>query len=104
MDEIDRQLLEILQQDATLSIAQMAERVGLSPTPCWKRIQKLEAKGVITRRVAIVDPDIVGVGLSVFVGVEACQHTPEWLQRFSAGVAGLPAVPDGYPIACGCGP
>ena len=56
MDEIDRQLLEILQQDATLSIAQMAERVGLSATPCWKRIQKLEARGVITRRVAVVDP------------------------------------------------
>ena len=55
MDEIDRQLLEILQQDATLSIAQMAERVGLSATPCWKRIQKLEDQGVVTRRVAIVD-------------------------------------------------
>src|SRR6202040_1090722 len=52
MDEIDRLLLDILQQDATLSIAQMAERVGLSATPCWKRIQKLEARGVITRRVA----------------------------------------------------
>ena len=65
MDEIDRQLLDILQQDATLSIAQMAERVGLSATPCWKRIQKLEGEGVITRRVAVVDPDLIGVGLSV---------------------------------------
>src|SRR5258708_31619630 len=100
MDEIDRQLLEILQHDATLSIAQMAERVGLSPTPCWKRIQKLEAKGVISRRVAIVDPDSVGVGLSGFVGVEAGQHTPEWLQRFSAGGAALPALMGAYPVAC----
>src|SRR4029077_8741843 len=99
MDEIDRQLLDILQQDATLSIAQMAERIGLSPTPCWKRIQKLEAKGVITRRVAIVDPDSVGVGLSVFVGVEAGEHTPEWLQRFSAGVAAIPAVMEVYRMA-----
>jgi len=65
MDDIDRQLIDILQRDATLSIAQMAERVGLSATPCWKRIQKLEAQGVITRRVAVVDPERVGVGLSV---------------------------------------
>src|SRR5260370_17149962 len=90
MDEIDRQLLQILQQDAPLSIAQMAERVGLSATPCWKRIQKLEARGVITRRVAVVDPDSVGVGLSVLVSVEAGEHTPEWLARFSAGVAAMP--------------
>jgi DNA-binding Lrp family transcriptional regulator len=93
MDEIDRQLLEILQQDATLSIAQMAERVGLSATPCWKRIQKLEDQGVITHRVAVVDPDRIGVGLSVLVSVEAGEHTPEWLARFSAGVAPLYAKP-----------
>src|SRR5271166_5534931 len=91
MDEIDRLLLEILQGDATLSIAQMAERVGLSPTPCWKRIQKLEARGVITRRVAVVDPDRVGVG--------AGEHTPEWLQRFSVGVATMPEVMEVYRMA-----
>ena len=99
MDEIDRSLLEILQQDATLSIAQMAERVGLSATPCWKRIQKLEAGGVITRRVALVDPERVGVGLSVLVSVEAGEHTPEWLQRFSAGVAAMPEVMEVYRMA-----
>ena len=86
MDEIDLKLLAILQDDATLSIAQMAERVGLSPTPCWKRIQKLDASGVITRRVALVDPDRVGMGLSVFIAVEAGDHTPEWLERFSRGL------------------
>ncbi len=99
MDEIDRQLLEILQQDATLSIAQMAERVGLSATPCWKRIQKLEDQGVVTRRVAIVDPDRIGVGLSVLVSVEAGEHTPEWLGRFSAGVAAMPEVMEVYRMA-----
>src|SRR5258708_37971858 len=99
MDEIDRLLLDILQQDATLSIAQMAERVGLSATPCWKRIQKLEARGVITRRVAVVDPDSVGVGLSVRVSVEAGEHTPEWLARFSAGVAAMPEVMEVYRMA-----
>ena len=99
MDEIDRQLLETLQQDATLSLAQMAERVGLSPTPCWKRIQKLEARGVIMRRVAIVDPVRVGVGLSVLVNVEAGEHSPEWLQRFSAGVGAMPEVMEVYRTA-----
>ena len=99
MDEIDRQLLEILQRDATLSIAQMADRVGLSATPCWKRIQKLEAQGVITRRVALVDPERVGVSLSVLVGVEAGEHTPEWLDSFSAGVAAMPEVMEVYRMA-----
>ena len=70
MDEIDRLLLDILQQDATLSIAQMAERVGLSATPCWKRIQKLEAEGVIQKRVAVVDPEKIGLGVTVFVAIE----------------------------------
>jgi Lrp/AsnC family transcriptional regulator len=99
MDDIHRALLDILQRDATLSIAQMAERIGLSPTPCWKRIQKLEAQGVITRRVAVVDPDRVGVGLSVLVSIEAGEHTPEWLQRFSEGIAALPEVMEVYRMA-----
>jgi Lrp/AsnC family transcriptional regulator len=99
MDEIDRLLLEIVQQDATLSLAQMAERVGLSPTPCWKRIQKLEANGVIMRRVAIVDPVRVGVGLSVLVNVEAGEHSLEWLQRFSVGVGAMPEVMEVYRTA-----
>src|ERR1041384_926216 len=99
MDEIDRALLAILQQDATLAIAQMAERVGLSATPCWKRIQKLEAAGVIARRVALVDPQRVGVGLSVLVSIEAGEHTPVWLERFSAGIADLPEVMEVYRMA-----
>src|SRR5215469_17773246 len=99
MDEIDRKLLHALQEDATLSVAQLADRVGLSPTPCWKRIQKLEAQGVITRRVAVVDPDRVGVGLSVLVSVEAGEHTPAWLERFSTGVAAMPEVMEVYRMA-----
>jgi len=99
MDEIDRKLLQLLQEDATLSIAQLAERVGLSATPCWKRIQKLEARRVITRRVAVVDPDRVGVGLSVFVAVEVGEHTSEWLSRFSSAVAAMPEVMEVYRMA-----
>ncbi|HUA77452.1 MAG TPA: Lrp/AsnC family transcriptional regulator, partial [Acetobacteraceae bacterium] len=87
MDEIDRKLLALQQEDTTLSIAEMAERVGLSATPCWKRIQKLERTGVITRRVALVAPERVGVGLTVFVAIEAGEHTPDWLERFAASVA-----------------
>src|SRR5262245_14840055 len=99
MDDIDRQLIDILQRDATLSNAQQADTLGLAATPCWKRIQKLEARGVITRRVAIVDPERVGVGLSVLVSVEAGEHTPEWLARFSAGVAAMPEVMEVYRMA-----
>lgn len=99
MDEIDRKLLQLLQEDATLSIAQMAERVGLSQTPCWKRIQKLEAQRIVTRRVALVDPDRVGVGLSVFVALEAGEHTPQWLERFSSAVATMPEVMEVYRMA-----
>jgi Lrp/AsnC family transcriptional regulator len=99
MDEIDRKLLQALQEDATLSVAQLADRVGLSATPCWKRVQKLEAGGVIARRVAILDPARVGVALSVFVGVEAGAHTPEWLKSFTDGVTAMPEVMAVYRMA-----
>ena len=99
MDEIDRHLLSILQTDATLSIAQMADRVGLSPTPCWKRIQKLEAAGVITRRVAILDPVRIGMGFSVFVAIESSDHSPQWLERFATAVAAMPEVMELYRMA-----
>lgn len=99
MDEIDRRILLVLQDDATLPIAQIADRVGLSATPCWKRIQKLEAAGVITRRVALVAPEKVGVGLTVFVAVEAGDHTPDWLGRFAGAAAAMPEVLEVYRMA-----
>jgi len=99
MDEIDRKLLRLMQEDATLSIAEMAGRVGLSPTPCWKRIQKLEASGVITRRVALLDPARIGTPLTAFVAIEAGEHTVQWMQRFTAGVADLPEVMEVYRMA-----
>ena len=99
MDEIDQALLGILQQDASVSLAELAHRVGLSPTPCWKRVQRMEASGVILRRVALVAPEAVGMGLTVFVGVEAWDHTPEWLKTFSATVSALTTVVDVYRMA-----
>jgi len=99
MDDIDRALLDILQQDATLSIAQMAERVGLSPTPCWKRIQRLEADGVIQKRVALIDPVKIGLGITVFVSVETGDHSQDWLGRFAETVRGMPEVMEFYRMA-----
>ena len=74
MDDIDRKILAILQADATVPVAAIAERVGLSATPCWRRIQKLEDAGVIQARVAVLDPEKLRVGVTVFVSVKTNQH------------------------------
>lgn len=94
LDDLDRRILRELQADATLSIADIASRVGLSQTPCWKRIQKLEETGVIERRVAILNPEALGLGLTVLVAVEAGAHSDEWLRRFTESVSSLPEVLD----------
>ena len=99
MDRIDRKLLALLQEDSTLSIAQMAEQVGLSQTPCWKRIQRLEAEGVIERRVALLSPEKLGLGLTVFVSIEAGDHTPDWLARFAEAVQRFPEVVEVHRMA-----
>ncbi len=70
-------LLALLQEDCTLSIAAMAERLGLSQTPCWKRIQRMEVEGVIQRRVALLSPETLRLGLTVFVSIEAGDYSPE---------------------------
>ncbi len=99
MDAIDLKILALLQTDATLSIAAIGERVGLSQTPCWKRIQKLEADGVIDRRVAVLDPVKLGLGLTVFVSIETADHSQDWLQRFAATVSAMPEVLEFYRMA-----
>ena len=92
MDQTDRKILAILQQDASLPIAEVAARVNLSQTPCWRRIQRLEANGVIQRRVAILDPEKLGIGIQVLVAIETSDHTPDWLQRFEGAVQEMPEV------------
>ena len=99
MDAIDRKILAVLQKDASLSVAEIGNRVGLSSTPCWKRIQRLEADGVIQRRVAIVDQDRLGLGVTVIVSVETGDHSEEWLKRFADVVSGLPEVMEFYRMA-----
>lgn len=99
MDTIDRKILLTLQEDASLSVAEIGQRVGLSSTPCWKRIQRLEAEGVIQRRVAIVDQDKVGLGITVFVSVETGDHSQDWLARFAKLVSDMPEVMEFYRMA-----
>lgn len=99
MDLIDRKIIAELQRDATLSVAHIAERVALSPTPCWKRIQRLEQSGVIQGRVALVSPAAVGFGLAVFVSVEAADHSPAWREIFSDVVGNMPEVMEIYRMA-----
>jgi Lrp/AsnC family transcriptional regulator len=99
MDATDRKILSLLQADASLSIAEIADRVNLSQTPCWKRIQKLEAQGVITGRVALVAPEKIGLGLTVFVSIETGDHSAAWLDRFATTVAAMPEVMDFYRMA-----
>jgi Lrp/AsnC family transcriptional regulator len=99
LDATDRKILRLLQEDATLSIAEIAERIHLSTTPCWKRIQKLEEAGVILRRVALVSPEKLGLGLTVFVSVETNDHSREWLDRFAETVSAMPEVMEFYRMA-----
>ena len=99
MDAIDRKILTVLQEDASLSVADIGSRVGLSSTPCWKRIQRLEADGVILKRVALVDQDRVGLGITVFVSVETGDHSQEWLDRFAKVVGAMPEVMEFYRMA-----
>ena len=99
MDGIDRKILAVMQEDASLSVAEIGSRVGLSSTPCWKRIQRLEADGIITRRVALIDPAKIGLGITVFVSVETGDHSQEWLGRFAQEVSGMPEVMEFYRMA-----
>ncbi len=99
MDAIDRKILSVLQEDASLSVAEIGSRVGLSSTPCWKRIQRLEADGTITKRVALIDQDKIGLGITVFVSIETGDHSQDWLARFAELVGAMPEVMEFYRMA-----
>ncbi|WP_269715590.1 Lrp/AsnC family transcriptional regulator [Caulobacter sp. NIBR2454] len=95
-DTIDRRLMAILQEDATVPVAELAERVGLSQTPCWKRVKRLQDAGVITKRVALLDREALGLSLTVFVAIRTNRHDEEWLTTFAAGARSLPEVVELY--------
>ncbi|CAL8969981.1 DNA-binding transcriptional activator DecR [Rhodoplanes serenus] len=99
VDAVDRRILAVLQRDAGITLAALAKQVHLSQTPCWKRIQRLEAEGVITGRVALVSPEKIGLGLTVFVSIEARDHSKDWLDAFAAAVSAMPEVMDLYRMA-----
>jgi Lrp/AsnC family transcriptional regulator len=99
LDKTDLKILALLQEDATITVAQISARVHLSQTPCWRRIQRLEEAGVIERRVAILNPERVGFGLSVFVEIQAADHSREWLERFAETVAELPEIMEVHRMA-----
>ena len=96
MDRIDRRILELIQEDSTLAVAEIAERVGLSSTPCWRRIQKLEKEGVVRKRVALLDRDHLNLGVDVFVAVKTNQHNANWFAAFSKVVNAFPEVVEFY--------
>jgi Lrp/AsnC family transcriptional regulator len=96
LDAIDRRILSELQRDATLSVDDVSARVNLSRNACWRRIRLMEDDGVITGRVALVDAEKVGLGLSVFILVRTSNHDPDWLARFRAAVTSLPEITGVY--------
>ncbi|ROZ78787.1 Lrp/AsnC family transcriptional regulator [Ramlibacter sp. WS9] len=96
LDAIDLKILESVQRDAGLQISELAARVGLSQTPCWRRIQRLREAGVITRNVMLVDAQKVNVGVTVFVAVKTSTHTEAWFKRFKSTVELIPEVVEFY--------
>ena len=96
LDRLDRKILSILQEDVAIPVAEVAKRVGLSTTPCWRRIQKLEEDGVILRRVALLDPKSVNTKVTVFVSIVTNQHSEEWLRRFAELIREFPEVVEFY--------
>jgi Lrp/AsnC family transcriptional regulator len=96
LDEMDVRILALLQRDCTRPVAEIGKEVGLSTTPCWRRIQKLEEAGVIDRRVAVLDPVKVNAGVTVFVSIKTDQHSLAWLEKFHAAVIDFPEVAEFY--------
>lgn len=96
MDKLDRRILRLLQEDSTIAVADLAKKVGLSTTPCWRRVQRLEEDGVIRRRVALLDPLKVNARVTVFVSIRTNMHSIEWLKRFSEVIGDFPEVAEFY--------
>ena len=96
LDKLDRDILRLISVDASLSLADIAAQVGLTPTPCWKRIRRMEQEGIIQRRIAVLDAARIGLPVSVFVEVETADHSSEWLNRFAAVIARTPEIVDAW--------
>ena len=99
LDRLDRKILSIIQEDATVSVAEIGKRVGLSTTPCWRRIQKMEEDGVIQRRVAVLDPVSINASVTAFVSIITNEHSDDWLKRFAEIISEFPEVVEFYRMA-----
>ena len=96
MDSIERKILQYMQRDATLSVADLAEIAGISKSACWRRIQKLEQQGVIRKRVTLMDPLALDLSLTVFIAVKTNQHNELWAQQFNKVVQDIPGILEVY--------
>ncbi|WP_271411575.1 Lrp/AsnC family transcriptional regulator [Pseudomonas sp. Q1-7] len=96
MDKKDLQIIALLQQDASLSLAELAEAVNLSATPCWRRLQKLREDGVITRQVALCDAERLKLGVTVFVTIRTSRHSDDWTRQFIEGTRDIPEIVEIY--------
>ena len=99
MDEIDRKILRLLQIDNSLSVADIARKVGLSASPCWKRISRLNSQGVIKRKIAVLDSEIMGLSVTAYVSIRTGEHSKEWLEQFSNRVTEMPEVMEFHRMA-----
>jgi Lrp/AsnC family transcriptional regulator len=96
LDQLDIKILTELQRDASMPVADLAQMVGLSTNACWRRIKRLEEAGIIRARVALLDPQKLGLGVTVFVAVRTNEHNDDWLQQFAKAVDSIPEVVEFY--------
>jgi Lrp/AsnC family transcriptional regulator len=96
VDSIDRRILDLLQEDCTTPVNQIAEKVGLSAAPCWRRIKRLEDEGVIRRRVALVDRRRMNVPMTLFVSIRATRHANHWLDEFRTAIRDIPEIVEAW--------
>jgi len=99
MDKKDRKLLELLQEDAGIPLNELAQAINLSPTPCWRRIQKLRETGVIRKQVALCSQDHLNLGLTTFVTIRTSQHNEAWMRRFVAAATSIPEIVEIYRLS-----
>lgn len=99
MDDTDLRILRVLQEDSSLTVTDVARRVGLSASPCWKRINKLQSEGVIRQTTSVLDAEQLGFGLTVFMVIRTGEHSGDWLRHFAAFVSAMPEVQEFHRMA-----
>ncbi|OBU14836.1 transcriptional regulator [Photobacterium aquimaris] len=99
LDSVDRTLLRLLQDDATMPLAELADAVNLTTTPCWKRLKRLEEDGILRQRVALLDPVKLGIAFTAFVQIKTSNHSQDWFNNFVATVTDFPEVMEFYRMA-----